>query len=483
MGRDVGKLVNSRLFRTCTPLDHNDLFEVENAKSKVRWNLPLQIGFFVYQYAKLRMLQFHYDFVDKFVSRDDYQLCEMDTDSLYMALSGNSLEEVVKTHLLQRFYREYPQWFPARSCDAHHEEFVSACSRGEAWNPRPCCKERSTFDKRTPGLFKIEIVGDGMGFLTVPNFFYKDELDACRRDVGKCVEDLAQALFKAGKIKDLHEDAGLFERLTLIEREYADANVLLHRPRTKHYLYEGFRNLWANERLLNLIEQLLGPNIMGNPVWNLRPKVPSNESLVIPWHQDAAYTGNELYGLLVPTAWIPLLDATKENGCLEVVRGGHRTGRVARHIGCYKDTWYLSLPEDEMEQVLEVDLNKDKVLCELSYGSLVIFNNMVPHRGLENTSNSIRWSMDLRWMVPSEAGGWYGKTGVLMRSGGQTLPKIDWDGFLQQNEEDKKKEEREGLDMFEPIFTSPYFERWQITNYNKHVQKYFEQKKKSQLAL
>ncbi|GFN74662.1 hypothetical protein PoB_000116800 [Plakobranchus ocellatus] len=43
MGMDVGKLVNSRLFRTCTPLDHNDLFEVESAKSKVRWNLPLQI--------------------------------------------------------------------------------------------------------------------------------------------------------------------------------------------------------------------------------------------------------------------------------------------------------------------------------------------------------------------------------------------------------------------------------------------------------
>ncbi|GFN95226.1 hypothetical protein PoB_002173200 [Plakobranchus ocellatus] len=171
MGRDVGKLVNSRLFRTCTPLDHHDLFEVESAKSKVRWNLPLQMGFFVYQYAKLRMLQFHYDFVDKFVSRDDYQLCEMDTDSLYMALSDNSLEEVVKPHLLQRFYREYPQWFPARSCDAHHEEFVSACSLGEAWNPRPCCKERGTFDKRTPGLFKIEFVEDGMVALCSKTYF------------------------------------------------------------------------------------------------------------------------------------------------------------------------------------------------------------------------------------------------------------------------------------------------------------------------
>ena len=149
---NVGQLVNNRLFRTCTPLDHTDLFEVECAKNKVRWNLPLQIGFFVYQYAKLRMLQFHFDFVDKFVSRDDYQLCEMDTDSLYMALSTGSLEEAVKPHLLKQFYQEYPRWFPAKSCDTHHEEFVSARACGEAWDPLPCCKERAVFEKENSGI-------------------------------------------------------------------------------------------------------------------------------------------------------------------------------------------------------------------------------------------------------------------------------------------------------------------------------------------
>ncbi|GFR68008.1 hypothetical protein ElyMa_003720600 [Elysia marginata] len=90
-------------------------------------------------YSSLRnseLSQENYDFLcgvwrenDKFVSREDYQLCEMDTDSLYMALSTDSLEEAVKPHLRKRFYKEYPQWFPAKSCDAHHEEFVSVCSR------------------------------------------------------------------------------------------------------------------------------------------------------------------------------------------------------------------------------------------------------------------------------------------------------------------------------------------------------------------
>ena len=43
-------------------------------------NLPFQVGFFVYQYAKLRMLQFYYDFFDKYLDRADFQMCEMDTD-------------------------------------------------------------------------------------------------------------------------------------------------------------------------------------------------------------------------------------------------------------------------------------------------------------------------------------------------------------------------------------------------------------------
>ena len=51
------KLVNDSLFRKLTPLTEN-LFEVEMTKSKLNWNLPLQICFFVYQYAKLKMLNF-----------------------------------------------------------------------------------------------------------------------------------------------------------------------------------------------------------------------------------------------------------------------------------------------------------------------------------------------------------------------------------------------------------------------------------------
>ena len=65
-------------------------------KKTIKLNLPIQVGFFVYQYAKLRMFQFYYDFFDKYLDCADFQMCEMDTDSTYIAISGESVESLVK---------------------------------------------------------------------------------------------------------------------------------------------------------------------------------------------------------------------------------------------------------------------------------------------------------------------------------------------------------------------------------------------------
>ena len=64
-----------------------DAFEIEFRKEKVTINRPFQIGIVVYQLAKLRMLKFYYDCLDYFVDRRDFELIQMDTDSLYFALS------------------------------------------------------------------------------------------------------------------------------------------------------------------------------------------------------------------------------------------------------------------------------------------------------------------------------------------------------------------------------------------------------------
>ncbi|KAK3727521.1 hypothetical protein QZH41_009984 [Actinostola sp. cb2023] len=63
-------------------------------------------------YAKLRMLEFYYDFIDKFVDRSDFQYLEMDTDSAYIGISGESLEEVIRPELREQFQEEKHLWLP-----------------------------------------------------------------------------------------------------------------------------------------------------------------------------------------------------------------------------------------------------------------------------------------------------------------------------------------------------------------------------------
>ena len=41
-------------------------------KRSIKHDLLIQLGFFVYQYAELRMLSFYHDVIDRFVDRSDY---------------------------------------------------------------------------------------------------------------------------------------------------------------------------------------------------------------------------------------------------------------------------------------------------------------------------------------------------------------------------------------------------------------------------
>ena len=99
------------------------------SKKTIRLDLTMHIGCFVYQYSKFRMLQFYYDFVNVFVDRRDFQYCAMDTDSAYIALSADTLEDVIKPNLRQVY--DIENWFPRTDTPVH-----------------------AAYDKRTPGLFK-----------------------------------------------------------------------------------------------------------------------------------------------------------------------------------------------------------------------------------------------------------------------------------------------------------------------------------------
>ena len=158
---DTSALINNKRFRQLDVVTE-DAYEIEMNKSVVKYTLPLHIGFFVYQYAKLRMQQFYYDFVDRNVERPLFQYCEMDTDSAYIALAGESIDGLVKADRRAHYFRHRSQWLPAECCDEHEDDYVRARIAGCPWlATESCCFARKAFDKRSPGPFKVEWCGDG----------------------------------------------------------------------------------------------------------------------------------------------------------------------------------------------------------------------------------------------------------------------------------------------------------------------------------
>ena len=123
-----------------------DTYKIESCKKDVKINRPFQVGIVVYQLAKLRMLQFYYNFLDKYSDRRDYELIHMDTDSMYFALSYDTLEEAVKPELLKEFEREKKQWL--------------------SWNK---------WSNREPGLFKLEKEGTRAIAVCSKCYFVEDE--------------------------------------------------------------------------------------------------------------------------------------------------------------------------------------------------------------------------------------------------------------------------------------------------------------------
>ena len=158
---EASLMVNSPHFRKLTELP-KDIFEMEMSKKTIQLNLPIQLGFFILQYAKLRMLEFYYDFVDFYIDRSDFMYLEMDTDSAYFAISSVELDNIIRPGLKQHFYSNLYKWMPSEHCQNHLHDFVTSKLNKSAFHQHQCCKQRETYDKRTPGLFKLEATGDEM---------------------------------------------------------------------------------------------------------------------------------------------------------------------------------------------------------------------------------------------------------------------------------------------------------------------------------
>ena len=86
--------INSKLFKRLNHIT-DQLYEVELVKSEIEHRKPIFVGFFILKYAKLRILELYCNFFKNFCDTDNYEELEMDTDSLYLALSEENLEDVI----------------------------------------------------------------------------------------------------------------------------------------------------------------------------------------------------------------------------------------------------------------------------------------------------------------------------------------------------------------------------------------------------
>lgn len=350
---------------------------------------------------------------------------------------------------------EQKRW-PGETDEAHPEIFNTIPPQPKVLKPGqlPEEKVKQFFDQ---------------GFLVVEKFFQPEELNPAIDAVNTLVEELAQKLYKAGKTTSLYSEYGFYERLTKLEKEFPGSNILLHKLGK---LPQAFRDIWGSERLLNLAEQLLGTaDLAGHPVWNLRTKTPQSEAATVPWHQDVAYLDNDSYKVFQLTSWIPLLDANVTNGCMQVVRSGHKTGKVAKHVGCWRDTWYVSLVEEDAEKKLGITFKEDTVTCPIPFGGLLLLNNIVPHRSLDNFSDKIRWSLDLRWQDANKTVGFFGlKDGVRMRSSTDPNFKIDWEQFDAVSRHEKQFESMNTVEEeFDTTIPGPWMKKWELVHHNRHT--------------
>ena len=143
--KKTNRAINSTFFKQLQYIN-DSVYEVQLVKPEAEHREPIIVGFFILQYAKLRMLELYYNFFKQYCDESKFEELEMDTDSLYLALAENDISDCIRQDKLA-------EWTDIRKEDC--------CNYFEAdslrnFFPRTCCSTHSQLDKREPGLFKEE---------------------------------------------------------------------------------------------------------------------------------------------------------------------------------------------------------------------------------------------------------------------------------------------------------------------------------------
>jgi ectoine hydroxylase-related dioxygenase (phytanoyl-CoA dioxygenase family) len=130
--------------------------------------------------------------------------------------------------------------------------------------------------------------------------------------------------------------------------------------------------------------------LLGGPVYHYQSKLTAKEPKVggaWEWHQDYGYWYYN--GCLRPdmlSMMVALDRSDRENGCLQIVKGSHRLGRIDHVQVSEKQN---AADPARMEQILK---RHEIVYCELDPGDAVIFHCNALHRSDQNRSERRRWT-------------------------------------------------------------------------------------------
>src|ERR1700730_4879525 len=138
-------------------------------------------------------------------------------------------------------------------------------------------------------------------------------------------------------------------------------------------------------RIVDRMEQLLG-----GEVYHYHTKMMLKEPFVggaWEWHQDYGYWYHN--GCLFPqlgSCLIAVDRATRQNGCLQVLKGSHQMGRL-EHGRVGEQTGA------DMEHVNAALQRLELIYCEMEPGAGIFFHCNLLHRSDQNCSSEPRWAL------------------------------------------------------------------------------------------
>jgi phytanoyl-CoA dioxygenase PhyH len=152
-----------------------------------------------------------------------------------------------------------------------------------------------------------------------------------------------------------------------------------------HYDHPYFRDLFLSEKLVDVAEQLLGPDIalFTSYIISKRP----NDGLAVDWHQDAAFFPIEPMETF--TLWLAVDDSNVENGCMKVIPSSSKKVYPHRVDIASGTTLPLSLDDIDLSQARDV---------ELKAGQFSVHNPFVVHGSYANNSPRRRCGITIKYV-------------------------------------------------------------------------------------